>query len=89
LISHLYINFRLFYFILICRSRVNLISTTDCATEEQKRWPEDIAWHPDGKSLFSVYSADSQDSQVSVTEFKEGERVRILRLVMQVLFYRF
>ncbi|KAK2438932.1 U5 small nuclear ribonucleoprotein 40 kDa protein [Trifolium repens] len=55
-------------------SRVNLISTTDCATEEQKRWPEDIAWHPDGKSLFSVYSADSQDSQVSVTEFKEGER---------------
>ncbi|MCI12481.1 U5 small nuclear ribonucleoprotein 40 kDa, partial [Trifolium medium] len=52
----------------------NLLSTTDCATEEQKRWPEDIAWHPDGKSLFSVYSADSQDSQVSVTKFKEGER---------------
>ncbi|GAU25465.1 hypothetical protein TSUD_71190 [Trifolium subterraneum] len=53
---------------------VNLLSTTACATVEQKRWPEDIAWHPDGKSLFSVYSADSQDSQVSVTKFKEGER---------------
>ncbi|KAK2384984.1 WD repeat-containing protein [Trifolium repens] len=55
-------------------STANLLSTSDCATEEQKRWPEDIAWHPDGKSLFSVYSADSQDSQVSVTKFKEGER---------------
>ena len=75
------------YSILIYRLGARLLSTTDCASAEQKRWPEDIAWHPEGKSLFSVYSADSPDSQVSVTNFKDGERVRVLKLVMQLLLY--
>ena len=70
-----------------CRLGATLLCTTDCASAEQKRWPEDIAWHPDGKSLFSVYSADGPDSQVSVTNYKEGERVRVLKFAMQLLLY--
>ncbi|CAB4280403.1 unnamed protein product [Prunus armeniaca] len=47
-------------------SGASLLSSTDCVSPKQRRWPEDIAWHPEGNSLFSVYSADSGDSQVSV-----------------------
>ncbi|KAI9106510.1 hypothetical protein K1719_022038 [Acacia pycnantha] len=32
----------------------------------QRRWPEDTAWHPDGSSLYSVYTADAGESQISV-----------------------
>ncbi|CAJ1937597.1 unnamed protein product [Sphenostylis stenocarpa] len=34
-----------------------------------QRWPEDVVWHPEGNSLLSVYSADGQDHQISVTDF--------------------
>ncbi|KAG8061802.1 hypothetical protein GUJ93_ZPchr0003g17061 [Zizania palustris] len=44
---------------------ISLLSTTDCFSPKH-RWPEDIAWHPDGDSIFAVYSADNSDSQVSV-----------------------
>ncbi|KAF7840222.1 U5 small nuclear ribonucleoprotein 40 kDa protein [Senna tora] len=44
---------------------VTLLSTTDCLSPK-KRWPEDIAWHPEGNRLFSVYSADDGDSQISI-----------------------
>lgn len=47
-------------------SGASLLSTTDCQSPKQRRWPEDIAWHPHGNSLFSVYTADGGDSQVSV-----------------------
>ncbi|PRQ16853.1 putative transcription factor WD40-like family [Rosa chinensis] len=47
-------------------SGASLLSTTDCQSPKQRRWPEDIAWHPHGNSLFSVYTADGGESQVSV-----------------------
>lgn len=59
-----------------CRSGASLLSSTDCASPKQRRWPEDIAWHPEGNSLFSVYSADSGDSQVSVLNLNRTQGVR-------------
>uniref|UniRef100_A0A0E0KLM0 Uncharacterized protein n=1 Tax=Oryza punctata TaxID=4537 RepID=A0A0E0KLM0_ORYPU len=44
---------------------ISLLSTTDCFSPKH-RWPEDVAWHPDGELIFAVYSADNGDSQVSV-----------------------
>nr|KYP48999.1 putative histone-binding protein lin-53 [Cajanus cajan] len=61
-------------------SRASLLRTTDCISPNQRRWPEDIAWHPEGNSLFSVYTADSQDSQISVTDLSRvqgGVRARV------------
>ncbi|KAI9114320.1 hypothetical protein K1719_014548 [Acacia pycnantha] len=46
-------------------SGVSLLSSTDCMSPE-RRWPEVIAWHPDGSSLYSVYTADAGVSQISV-----------------------
>ncbi|KAM1128696.1 hypothetical protein ACFX13_039307 [Malus domestica] len=48
-------------------SSASRLSSTDCVSPN-RRWPEDIAWHPDGNRLFSVYSADGGDSQVSVLD---------------------
>uniref|UniRef100_A0A2P2K0U6 Uncharacterized protein n=2 Tax=Rhizophora mucronata TaxID=61149 RepID=A0A2P2K0U6_RHIMU len=47
-------------------SGASLLSSTDCMSSKQRRWPEDIAWHPLGNSLFSIYTADGRDSQISV-----------------------
>ncbi|CAL0305216.1 unnamed protein product [Lupinus luteus] len=61
-------------------SGASLLSATDCMSA-QRKWPEAIAWHPEGNSIFSVYSADSGDSQVSVTNLNRGqggERVKFL-----------
>lgn len=44
----------------------SLLSTTDCLSPKQRRWPEDITWHPDGDILFAAYSADGGDSQISI-----------------------
>ncbi|KAF0906186.1 hypothetical protein E2562_009207 [Oryza meyeriana var. granulata] len=44
---------------------ISLLSTTDCFSPKH-RWPEDVAWHPDGDTIFAVYSADNGDSQVSM-----------------------
>ena len=73
-----YIFHILFLLTLICRSGASLLRTTDCASQKQRRWPEDVAWHPDVNSVFSVYNADSQDSQISVTDFSKvkGGEVR-------------
>ncbi|CAA2935225.1 U5 small nuclear ribonucleo 40 kDa [Olea europaea subsp. europaea] len=58
-------------------SSVNLLSTTDCQSSK-RRWPEDIAWHPRGNSLFSVYSADNEDSQISISNIdKEKEELSV------------
>ncbi|XP_076919295.1 uncharacterized protein LOC143580037 isoform X1 [Bidens hawaiensis] len=63
------------------RSSASLLSTADCASTKQRRWPEDIAWHPHGGSVFAVYSADGGDSQISVLNLnkpKEKKRVTFL-----------
>jgi hypothetical protein len=58
--------------ILFCRSGASLLNSSDSASQN-KRWPEDIAWHPEGNRLFSVYTADGGDSQVSITDLnKQG-----------------
>lgn len=44
----------------------------------QRRWPEDIAWHPLGNSLFSAYTADSGDAQISVLNLNKTQgRARV------------
>ncbi|PKU74407.1 uncharacterized protein LOC110097192 [Dendrobium catenatum] len=48
----------------------NLLSSTDCLSPKHRRWPEDIAWHPDGDSLFSVYSGDPGDCQISMLNLR-------------------
>ncbi|KAJ7945619.1 Transducin family protein / WD-40 repeat family protein [Quillaja saponaria] len=53
-------------------SGASLISTTDCVSPKQRRWPEDIAWHPLGNSLFLVYTADAGDSQISVVNLNKS-----------------
>ncbi|KAJ7957171.1 transducin family protein / WD-40 repeat family protein [Quillaja saponaria] len=54
-------------------SGASLLSTTDCASPKQRRWPEDIAWHPLGNSLFLVYTADAGDSQISVVDLNKSQ----------------
>lgn len=44
----------------------SLLSSTDCLSPKHRRWPEDIAWHPNGDSLFCVYSADIGECQISM-----------------------
>ncbi|XP_008801180.2 U5 small nuclear ribonucleoprotein 40 kDa protein [Phoenix dactylifera] len=51
-----------------------LLSTTDCVSPKQRRWPEDVAWHPDGDSLFAAYSADGGDSQISVLNLNASQK---------------
>ncbi|KAL0342260.1 UNVERIFIED_CONTAM: hypothetical protein Scaly_1888600 [Sesamum calycinum] len=57
-------------------SSANLLSSTDCQSEKNRRWPEDIAWDPHGNKLFSVYSADGGDSQISILNLNKEERRR-------------
>ncbi|XP_058226504.1 uncharacterized protein LOC131335251 [Rhododendron vialii] len=62
-------------------SSASLLSSTEALSPKQRRWPEDIAWHPEGNSVFAVYSADGGDSQISVLNLnkrKEGARVCFL-----------
>ncbi|XP_042065793.1 protein tipD-like [Salvia splendens] len=59
-------------------SSASLLSSTDCLSDKQRRWPEDIAWHPLGLKLFSVYSTDGGDSQISILNLNKGkERTRV------------
>ncbi|KAL4191808.1 hypothetical protein AMTRI_Chr06g169050 [Amborella trichopoda] len=53
-------------------SSTSLLSSRDCLSAK-RRWPEDITWHPDGDSLFSVYTADDGDSQVSVLNLNSSK----------------
>lgn len=46
-------------------SSASSLRLEDC-TSPGKRWPEDLAWHPNGDSVFCTYTADSGDSQISV-----------------------
>lgn len=76
---------RLIVFPFDCRSGASLLSTTDCQSPK-RRWPEDIAWHPHGNSLFSVYTADSGESQVSVLNLNRTQGVRAVVEKMSHLF---
>ncbi|KAJ6676395.1 TRANSDUCIN FAMILY PROTEIN / WD-40 REPEAT FAMILY PROTEIN [Salix viminalis] len=59
-------------------SGASILSTTDCMSPLQHRWPEDIAWHPLGNSLFSAYTADSGDSQISILNLNKTQgRARV------------
>ncbi|GAV60196.1 WD40 domain-containing protein [Cephalotus follicularis] len=59
-------------------SSATLLSTTDCVSPVQRRWPEDITWHPRGDSLFCAYTADAGDSQISVINLNKTQgRARV------------
>ncbi|KAF3337300.1 U5 small nuclear ribonucleoprotein [Carex littledalei] len=47
------------------------LGSMDCLSPNQRRWPEDIAWHPDGQRIFAVHSAEGGDSQVSSFSLKQ------------------
>ncbi|KAI3695627.1 hypothetical protein L1987_78626 [Smallanthus sonchifolius] len=60
-------------------SHANLVNSINAASLKQRRWPEDIAWHPHGGSLISVYSADCGDSQLAILNLNDkGEEVVFL-----------
>ncbi|CAK9327258.1 unnamed protein product [Citrullus colocynthis] len=54
-------------------SSASLLSSADCVSPKQRRWPEDMAWHPEGNRVFLVYSADGGDSQVSIMNLNKSE----------------
>ncbi|EOA13242.1 hypothetical protein CARUB_v10026271mg [Capsella rubella] len=60
------------------RLAASLLSTTDCMSRKQRRWAEDMAWHPSGNSLFSVYTADDGDSQISILNLNKTRGVTFL-----------
>uniref|UniRef100_A0ACD5XA68 Uncharacterized protein n=1 Tax=Avena sativa TaxID=4498 RepID=A0ACD5XA68_AVESA len=55
---------------------ISLLSTTNCFSPKQ-RWPEDVAWHPDGGTIFAVYSADGGDDQVSMTNLNASGQKKV------------
>ncbi|XP_037495619.1 uncharacterized protein LOC105648715 isoform X2 [Jatropha curcas] len=61
-------------------SGASLLSSTDCMSSKHRRWPEDIVWHPSGNSLFSVYSADGGDSQISILNLNKTQGARVTYL---------
>ncbi|KAE8694526.1 APO protein 3 [Hibiscus syriacus] len=58
-------------------SSASLLSTTNCVSSGGRRWPEDIAWHPHRNKLFSVYTADAGDSQISVLNLNKKGRPHV------------
>ncbi|KAF2579543.1 hypothetical protein F2Q68_00001174 [Brassica cretica] len=56
------------------RLAASLLSTTDCLSQKQRRWGEDMVWHPSGHTLFSVYTADDGDSQISILNLNKTPR---------------
>ncbi|XP_021673430.2 uncharacterized protein LOC110659707 isoform X2 [Hevea brasiliensis] len=62
-------------------SGASLLSSTDCMSPKHRRWPEDMAWHPLGNSLFCTYNADGGDSQISILNLNKTEgRARVTYL---------
>ncbi|GLU20813.1 hypothetical protein SLE2022_369950 [Rubroshorea leprosula] len=49
----------------------------DNCTSPGQRWPEDIAWHPQGDCVFSTYAADSGDSQISILKLNTQGKGRV------------
>lgn len=52
-------------------------TAVDCSSPGQRRWPEAIAWHPAGDRLFSAYTADNADAQVSVFDMNAKGQSRV------------
>lgn len=61
-----------------CRFSANLLSSTESQSPKQRRWPEDLAWHPEGSSVFAVYTADGGDSQISVLNLNKRKGVMVM-----------
>ncbi|KAF2311636.1 hypothetical protein GH714_025409 [Hevea brasiliensis] len=62
-------------------SGASLLSSTDCMSPKHRRWPEDIAWHPLGNSIFCTYSADGGDSQILILNLNKTQaRARVTYL---------
>ncbi|CAA7052745.1 unnamed protein product [Microthlaspi erraticum] len=60
------------------RLAASLLSTTDCLSRKQRRWAEDMAWHPSGNTILSVYTADDGDSQISILDLNKTRKVTFL-----------
>nr|BAJ85845.1 predicted protein [Hordeum vulgare subsp. vulgare] len=58
---------------------ISLLSTTNCFSSKQ-RWPEDVAWHPDGDTIFAVYTADGGDTQVSMMNLNTSGQKKVTYL---------
>ncbi|XP_057516794.1 uncharacterized protein LOC130797992 [Amaranthus tricolor] len=58
-------------------SGATLLHSTECLSPKQRRWPEDIAWHPEGNRLFAVYTADGGDNQISVLNLNKSQSTRV------------
>ncbi|CAA7059084.1 unnamed protein product [Microthlaspi erraticum] len=54
------------------RSTATLFKTVNRITVDQKKWAEDIAWHPHKSALFSVYTADDGHPQISAAYLNEA-----------------
>lgn len=58
---------------------ITLRGFVDCLSSGQKRWPEDLAWHPSGESIFVCYSADARDDQVAIINPSAHDKVKFLK----------
>eukprot|EP00897_Mesotaenium_endlicherianum_P008103 jgi/Mesen1/7320/ME000376S06487 len=58
--------------------------SADCLSPGNRRWPEDLAWHPDGSSLVAVFTADNDDSQVAI--IKNGSKPHDKGIINSVAF---
>ncbi|XP_042451845.1 uncharacterized protein LOC122036556 [Zingiber officinale] len=58
-------------------SSASLLSTVDCLSPKQRRWPEDMAWHPNGDSIFAAYTADGADSQISILNLNASRERKV------------
>ena len=81
-----------FYEILLpplSRSSPTLFNTVNRVGLDQKRWAEDIAWHPHRSELFSVYTADEGHAQVSALYLNEAREVKRVyeKLLGTLAFY--
>ncbi|KAJ3669672.1 hypothetical protein LUZ60_011622 [Juncus effusus] len=54
------------------KSRASLLYSFDFLSPRERKWPEDIAWHPQGKCIFSVHTADKNESQVAMINISES-----------------
>ncbi|XP_010454282.1 PREDICTED: uncharacterized protein LOC104736061 [Camelina sativa] len=54
------------------RSTATLFKTVNRVAVDQKKWAEDIAWHPHKSALFSVYTADDGHPQISAIYLNEA-----------------
>lgn len=68
---------------LLIRYGVNLSHTVDCNSPGQRHWPEDLAWHPLGETLFAVYTADG-GPQVAI--INTSKKVSTMRRVLTFMF---